>query len=102
MAQETDSDIQRVWLCEGCGEACTGDMCMKCGRDRSPSTPYAPDPSSYLGIIGAPRTVMAGKWLLLVILSVLAVQFFVGQVFRDSKGPVLTAPQKQGPSELPR
>lgn len=45
---------------------------------------------------------MAGKWLLLVILSVLAVQFFVGQVFRDSKGPVLTAPQKQRPSELPR
>ena len=94
-----DSDIQRVWLCEGCGEMCTGDMCRKCGRDRSPSAPYAPEPSSYLGIIGAPRTMVAGKFLLVFLIIIYAATFIVNQVANASNGPVLSSPEKPLPNE---
>jgi len=94
-----DSDIQRVWLCDACGEMCTGDMCRKCGRDRPPSTPYAPDPSSYLGIIGAPRTIMAGKFLLVILIIIYAAILVVGRVASVSNGPVISSPDKPAPND---
>lgn len=94
-----DTDIARVWLCKGCGEMCTGDMCRKCGRDRSPSTPYAPDPSSYLGIIGAPRTMVAGKALLIILIIIYMATFIVNRVASVSNGPVISSPEKPLPSD---
>lgn len=97
-----DTDIQRVWLCDACGEMCTSDMCMKCGRERSPSAPYAPEPSSYLGIIGAPRSMLAGKYLLAILVVIYLVQLIISQTVSRANGPVFTAPERPVPSGFPR
>ncbi|MCE9559141.1 MAG: hypothetical protein K8R88_09335 [Armatimonadetes bacterium] len=48
------------WICENCGEVADGDMCMKCGRERSITPPQIAEPGSYFSITGWGRG--GGNW----------------------------------------